>query len=336
MSRRRFVARRVAWALLATFLVVSLTFGLVVASPNEGELQAAYQAAQQGGDTDAAREMYREAQGLDRPLWERYVDHVAHVFLFRWGWSPSQAQPVLTAVLAGLGYTVQYAVPGVVAGTAVGWAVGLYTAFHRHTLADRAGTAVAFVGASLPDFLLAVLLVLAFGVWVDTASLFGASLAALSLPTYYDAGVPIASVANLRQLVLPTLVVGTTTLATATRYARAQATEYRDAGFVKALRANGARPLTVYWRVLRVSLVPLSTVFLAELVAMTFAGAFVVEYVFQIPGMGLLAWSAVNAGDTALVVATTLVPVLFGILGNLAQDLAYVALDPRVEYGERR
>ncbi|MFB6106169.1 MAG: ABC transporter permease [Halobacteriaceae archaeon] len=335
MSRRRYVAGRVLWALVATYLVVSVTFGLVVVSPNAGDLQAAYRAAEHGGDPAAARAAYREARGLDRPLLDRYVDHVVHAVFLQWGWSVSRSQYVWPAVVSALAHTAQYAIPGVLLATALGWALGLYTAFHRHDPADRLGTAVAFAGASLPDFWLAVVLVLVFGVWVDGAAPLGVSLAALSLPTYYDAGVPALSVANVRQLLLPTLVVGTTTLATTTRYARAQATEYRDAGFVRGLRASGAGPLTVYWRVLRVALVPLSTVFIAEAVALTVAGAFVVEYVFQIPGIGLLAWSAVRAGDTALVVATTLVPVLAGVLGNLAQDLAYVALDPRVADGDR-
>jgi peptide/nickel transport system permease protein len=87
--------------------------------------------------------------------------------------------------------------------------------------------------------------------------------------------------------------------------------------------------------VLRVALVPLSTILIVDILAVLFAGSFVIETVFQIPGLGRLALEAISQRDTDLVLATTLVPVFLAIVGNLLQDLAYVYLDPRIDYGDR-
>jgi peptide/nickel transport system permease protein len=94
------------------------------------------------------------------------------------------------------------------------------------------------------------------------------------------------------------------------------------------------------WRVLlrhilRVALVPLSTILIVDILAVLFAGSFVIEAIFQIPGLGRLALEAINQRDTDLVLATTLIPVFLAIVGNLLQDLAYVVLDPRIDYGDR-
>jgi peptide/nickel transport system permease protein len=87
--------------------------------------------------------------------------------------------------------------------------------------------------------------------------------------------------------------------------------------------------------ILRVALVPLSTILIADVLVVLFAGSFIIEAIFQIPGLGRLALEAIEQKDTPLVLATTLIPVFIAIVGNLLQDLAYVALDPRIDYGDR-
>jgi peptide/nickel transport system permease protein len=120
------------------------------------------------------------------------------------------------------------------------------------------------------------------------------------------------------------------------RYSRTQALEYANSDFVKTARAKGASG----WRVLvrhifRVALVPLSTILIAEALALLFAGSFIIEAIFQIPGLGRLTLDAINQKDTPLVIGATLIPVFISIMGNLFQDLAYVLLDPRIDYGDR-
>jgi peptide/nickel transport system permease protein len=145
------------------------------------------------------------------------------------------------------------------------------------------------------------------------------------------------SLANARQLVLPVFVLGTSAIASTMRYARAEALEYVRAAFVKAARAKGASEWRILTRhVLRPTLVPLSTILVGDLLGIILSASYLVEVVFGIPGLGRLSLEAIRRQDTALVLGTTLVPVLVAVLGNLLQDLAYALLDPRIDYGDRR
>jgi peptide/nickel transport system permease protein len=319
-----YVLRRVAWAVLAAYIAVSLTFGLLMLTPNAGADVAAAQAATSGQDAEAVREAYLERRGLDRPITEQYVDYMINVFTFDWGYSFSQGEPVLEAIGESWLFSAQYFVPSVLISAFVGYSVGLYSALNRYTTTDYLGSFVAYFGISIPNFWFAIVLLLLFGVVLGF------------VPTYYDTGVPLLSFGNLRQLVLPIVVLSTASVAGQMRYSRAQAIEYAEADFVKTARAKGASEWRVLTRhILRVALVPLSTILIVDVLAVLFAGSFIIETIFQIPGLGRLTLEAINQQDTPLVLATTLIPVFIAIIGNLLQDLAYVVLDPRIDYGDR-
>lgn len=336
MSMRWYVARRLAWTVFATWLALTITFGLLTLSPNTGEMQAAFQAAAQGSDAEAAEQAYRRMRGLNRPVHERYMDFVVNMFTLNWGWSTTRSEPVMDAIGSAWPYSVQYIIPSTIIAILLGYGIGLYSALHQYTLTDYVGTFVAFFGISIPNFWFAIMLILVAGVWLQEQVLFGVSLAPIAPPTFYDSSVPLFSLENLHQLILPIIVVSTASVAGQMRYSRAQALEYVNAEFVKAARAKGAGEWRVLTRhILRVALVPLATILVADVLAILFAGAFITEFVFQIPGLGLLGYKAIVNNDTALVMATTLIPVFIAIFGNLAQDLAYVWLDPRIDYGDR-
>ncbi|MFB6280903.1 MAG: ABC transporter permease [Haloferacaceae archaeon] len=324
MGMKWYVARRVAWAVVATYVAVSLTFGLLMVTPNAGADVAAAQAAATGGSYEEVRESYLERRGLDRPIHEQYVDYMTNIFTLDWGYSFSQGEPVLQAIGEAWVFSAQYFVPAILISAVLGYGIGLYSALNRYTPTDYVGSFVAYFGISIPNFWFAIVLILLFGVWLGW------------VPTYYDSGTPLLSVANVRQLLLPIVVLSTASIAGQMRYSRAQAVEYARSAFVKTARAKGASQWRVLTRhILRVALVPLSTILIADVLAVLFAGSFIIETVFQIPGLGRLALTAISEKDTPLVLATTLIPVFIAIIGNLAQDLAYVALDPRIDYGDR-
>lgn len=324
MGMKWYVARRVAWAVVATYLAVSLTFGLLTVTPNAGADVAAAQAAISGQDADAARERYLERRGLDRPVAEQYADYMTNILTLDWGYSFSQEQSVLSAIGEAWVFSAQYFLPAIVISAVLGYGIGLYSALNRYTPTDYVGSFVAYFGISIPNFWFAIVLILLFGVTLRL------------LPTFYDSSVALLSVQNVKQLILPVVVLSTASIAGQMRYSRAQAIEYARSQFVKTARAKGASEWRVLTRhILRVALVPLSTILVADVLAVLFAGSFIIETVFQIPGLGRLALTAIQEKDTPLVLATTLIPVFIAIIGNLIQDLAYVALDPRIDYGDR-
>jgi len=336
MGLKRYAARRVAWAAVATWIAVSATFVLLWLSPDPGADVAAAEAAAQGLSPEQAQERYLAARGLDRPAHVQYLDFVTSVFTLDWGWSVSQNEPVMEALGESWGHTVQYAVPAMAVSVVVGYGVGLYTAVNQHTAADYVGSFVAYVGISIPNFWFAIVLILVSGVWFQDATVLGLSLEPLSFRTFYDPSIDTFTVANARQLVLPTTVLATASVASQMRYSRAEALEYVAADFVRTARAKGASGWRILTRhVFRVALVPLSTILVVQVLTVLFAGSIVVEQIFAIPGLGRLYLDAIRGNDTQLVLVITLFPVVIAILGNLLQDLAYVILDPRIDYGDR-
>ncbi|MFB6130661.1 MAG: ABC transporter permease [Salinigranum sp.] len=320
-----YIARRLVWTVVASWLILSLTFGLLVVSPDPGASAYVARQVQRGADFGQAQAAYRTAHGRDRPLLERYRDYVVGVLTLHWGWSDSRSEPVTTAIAHAWPYSVMYAAPALLVSTVLGVAIGLYSATHRNTPGDYAASAFAFFGLSIPDFWFAILLVLVFGAGLGW------------IPIYYHSDVPPLSLANARQLVAPILVVALSSIAGQMRYTRATALEYVSAAFVRTAKAKGASP----WRrttrhVLRPALVPLSTILVTDLLNVVLVSSYLVEVVFGIPGLGLLSYKAMVQQDVPLVMATVLLPTFVAILGNLLQDVAYAALDPRIDYGESR
>jgi len=120
------------------------------------------------------------------------------------------------------------------------------------------------------------------------------------------------------------------------RYSRAEALEYVEADFVKTARAKGVSERRVLYRhIFRPASVPLATILVGDILTIVLASSYLIEVVFGIPGLGKLSFDAIVNQDTELVLGTVLVPAFLVILSNLAQDIAYTVLDPRIDYGDR-
>jgi peptide/nickel transport system permease protein len=331
-----YVLRRIAWAVVATWIGVTLAFGLWTAAPNPGADAAAAQAAAQGLDPEQARERYLERRGLNRPVHVRYMDYMVDIATFDWGYSISEEQPVTEVIEEGWVYSAQYFIPAILISIVFGYGIGLYTALNQYSISDYAGSFIAYFGISIPNFWFAIMLILVFGVWTSDAELFGISLDWINFRTYYQTDFPTWSGRNARQLVLPVIVLSTASVASQMRYSRTQALEYARTDFVKTARAKGASDWRVLTRhIFRVALVPLSTILIVQVLAVLFAGSFVIEQIFQIPGLGVKYLDAISQNDTRLLLVMTLIPIFIAVIGNLLQDLAYVFLDPRIDYGDR-
>lgn len=321
-----YVARRLCWAFVASLLILTVTFGLLAASPDPQASQAALDAAQSGNDPEEAQQLLEERRGSDRSLSAQYVEYVVGMYTLDWGQSFHYEEDVVSVIGDAWIYSAMIVVPATVLAVLIGFSIGIYSATHQYSRLDYLATGVAFVGISVPNFWLAIMLILFFVVVVPIPEL-----------VKYNTSNPILSWANVVNLVLPVFVLTTAAIASQMRYARAEALEYVEADFVKAARAKGVdEPMLTYRHVFRPSMVPLVTILIGDLVGIVFATAYVVEYVFSIPGLGLISYNAIVNNDTPLVLATTLIPVVIAILGNLAQDVAYTVLDPRIDYEGRR
>ena len=324
---RWYIIRRMAWAVVVGFVILSITFVLLEVTPDAQAAEVQFQAAQSGGSADDAMAAYEQRRGLTGPLWERYIEYLQNYLTGDWGWSDTRSQPALQAIMEAIPYSMMYSIPSIILSTVVGMSIGLYSALNQYTKADYAATFVAFFGISIPNFWFGIILLIVFGVFLGW------------VPVLFDAALAQAnpfSLANAKQLLLPVIVLSTSAIAGNMRYARAEALEYVRAEFVKTAKAKGASN----WRqlsrhILRPTLVPLSTLLVGDLLGLILASSYLVEVVFGIPGLGRLSLDAILNQDTALVLGTTFIPVIIAVIGNLLQDIAYTILDPRIDYGDR-
>lgn len=199
--------------------------------------------------------------------------------------------------------------------------VGLVQAAHRNGLIDYVGTTVSFVLYSMPYFLLGLLLIAAFSVNLGI------------LPAEAPQGTSITQVLSQpRALILPIATLALGTYALFSQYMRSAAVENLAQDYVRTARAKGASRRRVLWRhVLRNSLLSVVTLVGLSVPAILTLG-FVVEYVFNFPGVGLLFYNAATNADYPVELGITILVSVATVVGNLAADLAYAALDPQVRY----
>lgn len=324
MNMKWYIGRRVIWAVLATVIILTFTFGLLMVSPNPEASAAAFTAATQGGDPEEARERIEEIRGEDRPVHVQYQDFMVSMVTFDWGMSFTYDEPVRDTIVRAYPYSLAVVIPPTILAIVAGFAIGVYSSTHQYSKGDFLGTAFAFFGLSLPNFWFLLMLVLLFSVNLRW------------LPVSYDTTVSFWSLEHIRYLILPWFVLWTGAIASEMRYARAETLEYVNAAWTKTARAKGLAESTLTYRhIFRPALVPLITIVIGDLVGIIFATALVVEVIYQIPGLGLISYQALVRQDTPLVLVTIMIPVFIAIIGNLLQDIAYTVLDPRISYEGR-
>ena len=324
MGMRWYVARRLMWTFVVTFIIISITWGLLAAAPDKDIIEAKQRAAQSGDSGEAAAERLKKLKGYDQPLWQRYTDYMVDTFTLQWGWSESRGQPVTEAILTSLYYTAQYSIPWTILTMLLGAGVGLYSAVNQYTKKDHLATFFAFFGMSIPNFWFGIMLLLVFAVhlgWV---------------PVIYNSDVAVFSWTNVKQLILPVFVLVTGSIGSYMRVTRNEAAEYLNTDFVKTARAKGADNNRILTRhILRPASVPMSTTFVGSMIALFLGSSYLVEVVFGIPGLGMLTIEAIRSQDTALVIGTSFIGIFASVIGNLMQDIVYTLLDPRIGYGDR-
>ena len=324
MGIGRYIVARMAWAAMVSLIIVTITFLLLAFAPNPSVSEAATQAALQGGDPAAAAERERALRGLDQPLYVRYADFLRGVYTFEWGWSQNRAQPVTAALKEGIYYTAQYSIPWTVLTLLIGPLVGVYSAANMYSWRDHVATGFAFFGWAIPNFFFGIVLLVIFGVSLEW------------VPISYDPTVPVVSVANAFQLLLPVVVLVTGSIGAIMRVSRNESAEFQNAAFMKTARAKGVSPLRAYaYHVMRPTMVPLSTTLVSQLLVIFLGSSLLIEIVFGIPGLGRVTFDALINQDTNLVLGSTLLFTFIAVVGNLIEDIVFTILDPRISYDDR-
>tara|TARA_Y100000310_G_scaffold61779_1_gene57021 strand:+ start:53 stop:1042 length:990 start_codon:yes stop_codon:yes gene_type:complete len=322
---RDYIIKRLFYVVIIAFGVLLLTFTLVRIGPSIGATHPAdkYLAsmAAQGQDVSQAIAAIEARYGLDKPLYEQFINYAGNLARGDWGWSLSTSLPVIELIKTHWIYSAQLIILSSIFAAGAGILIGILSAVRQYSKTDYIATFFSFVGISIPNFWLGVMLILLFSVQLGV------------FRTYYDTGIPVFSLANLRQLILPVITLGTGMTAGYTRYTRSAMLDNLRKDFVRTARAKGLPERTVIGKhVFRNAVLPLVTIIMFDLGAIVFGGAYLTEIIFGIPGLGQISFNAIFADDYAVVVTVVLISAFLVLLINLVTDVTYTYLDPRIKY----
>lgn len=286
-----------------------LTFVFVHLTP--GDAAATILRARSGRTPpDHVVQSFRRQHGLDEPLHVQYGDWLLEVLQGDLGTSYYSDRAVTELLLAHLPTTVELAVASILVALLVSIPVGVLSAVHQGEWIDMIGQLGALLGVSIPNFWLGYVLILVFSLG------FGLF--------------PVAGTGGLSHLVLPAVTLGSGMTAIITRVVRTSMLDVLDDEYVDVARSKGLRErVVIYKHALRNALVPVVTVVGLQF-GFVMNGAVVVEVVFQRPGLGTLLVDSVFARDYPVVQGIVLVIAVLFVLTNLAVDLTYHYLDPRI------
>lgn len=299
-----FAASRVLRAALTILFVMTFAFIVLRLSGDPALLIMSVDAPPE------AIAAFRQAWGLDRPVWDQYVSYIANAAAGDFGKSMRDGRPAIDLVMERVPATLAITMPALALKIGIGIPAGVYAALHRNSLADRLTMAASVAGFTMPSFVLALLLVLVFAVQLGW--------------------LPASGSGSVAYAILPIVTLGTGGAAIMARFTRSAMLEVLGQPYIRAASAKGVSwHRVVSNHALPNAAIPTVTI-VGFMIGSLVAGAVVVESVFAWPGVGRLLVSAVANRDLAVVQSILMVIAAWMVMANLAVDLAYGWLDPRV------
>ena len=311
-----YVARRLTYALLILAVITVLVFVVVRLIPGD-PIRAAMQQNVDLSDRSIVEET-RARFGLDRPIPVQFAIWLRDFMSGDWGRSLQTGEPVREMFLRRLPVTLELFVGATVWAWAIGIPIGVLGALKRNSALDASLTAVAIGGVSIPAFWEGIVLIYLLAVVTQVLPPSG------FVPFTEDPWL------NFKSILMPTFVIGTHSAGFLARYVRSSLLEVFGEDYVRTARAKGlGEPVVVSKHAARPAVIPVVTV-IGLAWGQFMAGSFIVEYVFALPGLGRMGVDAIFAKDFPVIQVTLLATAVNVLLANLAVDVAYGVLDPRV------
>jgi peptide/nickel transport system permease protein len=311
----QYLARRLALMVPVAFLVSLVVFSLVHLTPvDPATLILGEEHSPQ------AIAALRHELGLDRPLPEQYITWITRALHGDLGRSVRTNQPVVQAIRERLPATLELGIAALAWSILLAIPLGTIAALRRGSPIDVLATGFTVAGVSVPNFFIGILLILVLSVDLRLFPPGGYTSLADSIPD------------NLHRLVLPAITLGTVTTAINTRFTRSSMLEVLRQDYIRTARAKGASwRQVIVGHALKNALIPVVTVVGIQ-IGSILEGALVTETIFSWPGVGKLAIDSIFGRDYPIIQGIVLVLAFSFMLANLAVDLAYAWLNPRISY----
>ena len=316
----RYISRRLL-AMIPLLLAISLiSFILIRVAP--GDPIITYEDPRGGHDLspEELNKLY-EKLGLNDPLYVQYWRWLQNVLRGNLGYSLTTKRPVMEMIAQRVPNTLRLTVVALITTLLLAIPLGVISGRYQNSLFDQVVSAITFVGFSLPNFWLALMLIYIFGVGLKWLPIMG--MAPAGQGSFWT---------TVKYMVLPVTTFVLVDVGGWMRYQRAGVIEAMQEDYTRTARAKGLPERVVFFRhVWRNALLPIVT-FLGLSLSSLIGGSFLVEFVFAWPGMGRLGVEAALARDYTVVMAVTMLSSLLVMIGNLVADITYAFVDPRIRY----
>jgi peptide/nickel transport system permease protein len=312
----RYLIRRVLGAIVVMWAVATLVFFMLRAVPGDPIAAMLFDV----GDP-AVAEQIRQKFGLDQPVWIQYGKWFVLVLQGDFGTSILGSRIEVSRIVAeALPRTMSLAAVSFLIATVIALPAGLISALRRHSALDHTVTLIAFLGLSMPDFWLAILLIILFAANLQWLPAIGYVPLAEGLWPWFS------------HLILPSIAIGTPFAAIMARMIRSSMLEVLRTEYMQVARAKGLlKPRLVFVHAFPNALIPVVTV-MGIALALLMAGTVVVENVFAIKGLGRVLIQGILNRDYPVVQGAILVVSAIFVFANLLVDFLYTVIDPRIRY----
>lgn len=338
-SLLRFVVRRLAVGVLLCLGVTLVSFVLTQVVPGD---PVTANLGDRAASNPATVQVFRERYGLDKPLPEQYAIYLYRLLHGDLGESQQTRRPVTTDLRQYMGATLELALVAMIIALVVGVALGIVAAIERDRWPDQLIRILSLAGVSVPTFWLALVTLYVFffklGISPGVGRLNPGAKAPPNWTGMYTVDALLSGqfstlVMALSHLILPATVLAIYTIGSITRFTRAAMLESLNQDYVRSARAKGLPARTVILRhALRPALAAIVTVAGIAFGRML-AGAVLVESVFSWPGIGQYAYKSALTLDLRAIMGVSLLVAIIFIIVNLAVDLVYALIDPRIRLG---
>lgn len=310
----KYLLKRLLLVFVVVLGVTVVTFSAMHFAPGDPAEMIAV--ARYGEDlTQGEIEWVRATEGLDAPVYIQYLRWLEHVLHLDLGKSQITHEDVLEEILTRFPATLVLAISSLILSLLIALPTGIISAIRKNTIVDNACMTGALLGVSMPNFWLGLLLIWLF------------SLSLGLLPSFGYGGI--------KHLILPTITLGTSMAAITTRLTRSSMLDVLNQDYIVMAKAKGLEARTILLKhALKNAMLPVIT-FVGLQLGFLLGGAVIVETIFAWPGIGKLLVDSIYARDFALVQGCVLFIAVIFALSNLAVDIIYAYLDPRIRYEKK-
>jgi len=325
----QFIVRRVLLMIPTLFVISALVYFIIDLPPGDCVTSQIEELLARGDpDAHARAAELRDLYGLNHPLWQRYLEWVGGIFRWDFGLSCQDTVPVADLISERMMLTIIMETSTIAFIWIVSFVIGVYAATHQYRLGDYVASFIGFIGLSIPNFLLALVLLYVGKVY------FGLSIGGLMDPEYIDQPMSWGKVVSVMEhLIIPVIVIGMSGTAGMIRRLRANLLDELQKQYVVTGRAKGLPPMRLLVKYpLRHAINP----FVADIGGLlpdVISGSVIVSVVLSLPTTGPMLLSALKTQDVNLAATFLLFVAVLTVIGMLISDLALAALDPRIRFG---